>query len=75
MITHWLRKGQRVRLSREGIEANLVHPKHHTRHGTVTHDQTVPLGVSVLWDGKKTPVAYARRFITAIGGRGARRPA
>ncbi len=58
-------KGDPVRLTRSALKNIYANSKRwEERRGVVAHEpRTIDGNVSVLWDGYKTPIRYARIFI------------
>jgi hypothetical protein len=64
-MTPAFRKGQRVRLSKDGIDA-LIRPKSkRNQRGTVLKVDQFN-SPTVLWDEYKTPSSYHPRFIAPV---------
>ncbi len=62
MGKHKFRVGQRVRLSAEGIAANLVPKTRRDQTGVVQKIDEFN-SPTVLWEGRKTPRSYYAGFI------------
>ena len=59
------KKGQRVRLSEEGAEANIRPKSKRNQRGTVLRVDHFN-SPTVLWDGYKTASGYHPRFIAPV---------